>query len=151
MIETNFPEMIIFIGIPASGKSTFYRQNFAETHVCVSLDILRTRFQEGKLLGELLSAGKSCVIDNTNVELAERKKYIDAAKTHGYKIIGYYFRSTIDECRIRNNMRERQVPEIALRNKAAHLELPSKSEGFDELYYVSICENQFNVNQFKEL
>ena len=74
-------EMIIFIGIPASGKSTFYRQNFAETHVCVSLDILHTRFQEGKLLGELLSAGKSCVIDNTNVELAERKKYIDAAKS----------------------------------------------------------------------
>ena len=29
MTKTNFPEMIIFIGIPASGKSTFYRQNFA--------------------------------------------------------------------------------------------------------------------------
>ena len=144
-------DMIIFIGIPASGKSTFYRQNFAETHVCVSLDILHTRFQEGKLLGELLSAGKSCVIDNTNVELAERKKYIDAAKACGYKVIGYYFRSSIDECRIRNAMRERQVPEIALLNKAAHLELPSKSEGFDELYYVSICDNLYNISQFKEL
>ena len=26
------PEMILLIGIPASGKSTFYRQRFAETH-----------------------------------------------------------------------------------------------------------------------
>ena len=153
MSKTNSPEMIIFIGIPASGKSTFYEQNFAATHTRISLDILKTRFREDKILLEAVDSGKSCVIDNTNVSIAERKKYIDIAKEHGYKIIGYYFRSAIDECRIRNDQRqgEKKVPEIALRNKIAHLERPSNQEGFDELFYVKIEDNNFVISQFQEV
>lgn len=147
------PEMIIFIGIPASGKSTFYEKNFAATHDRISLDILQTRFRENKMLLEAVDSGKSCVIDNTNVLVPERKKYIDIAKKHGYKIIGYYFRSAIDECRIRNNRRQgkKKVPEIALRNKIAHLERPFKQEGFDELFYVKIENNNFVISQFQEV
>ncbi len=146
-------EIIIFIGIPASGKSTFYEKYFSATHSRISLDILRTRFQESKMLLETVYSGNSCVIDNTNVSISERKKYIDIAKTHGYKIIGYYFRSAIDECRIRNAGRtgKKQVPEIALRNKAALLERPSRLEGFDELFYVNIKENNFVISQFQEV
>ena len=105
------------------------------------------------MLEEAVDSGKSCVIDNTNVSIAERKKYIDIAKEHGYKIIGYYFRSAIDECRIRNDQRQgkKQVPEIALRNKIAHLERPSKQEGFDELFYVKIEDNNFVISQFQEV
>lgn len=145
--------MIIFIGIPASGKSTFYEKNFAATHDRISLDILQTRFRENKMLLEAVDSGKSCVIDNTNVLVPERKKYIDIAKKHGYKIIGYYFRSAIDECRIRNNRRQgkKKVPEIALRNKIAHLERPFKQEGFDELFYVKIENNNFVISQFQEV
>ena len=64
------------------------------------------------MLMEAVDSGKSCVIDNTNVSVAERKKYIDIAKEHGYKIIGYYFRSAIDECRMRNDQRQgkKKVP-----------------------------------------
>lgn len=146
-------EIIIFIGIPASGKTTFYEQNFAATHTHISLDILHTRNQENKMLEEVFASGKSCVIDNTNVSVADRKKYIDIAQKHSYKIIGYYFRSAIDECRIRNAGRtgKKQVPEIALRNKAALLERPSRLEGFDELFYVNIKENNFVISQFQEV
>jgi predicted kinase len=153
MIRINSPEMIIFIGIPASGKRTFYEQNFAATHERISLDILKTRFSEDKRLMEAVDSGKSCVIDNTNVSVSERKKYIDIAQRHRYKIIGYYFRSAIDECRIRNDQRQgkKKIPEIALRNKIAHLERPSKREGFDELFYVKIENNNFAVSQFQEV
>ena len=146
-------EIIIFTGIPASGKTTFYEQNFAATHTHVSLDILHTRNQENKMLEEVFASGKSCVIDNTNVSVSERKKYIDIAQKHNYKIIGYYFRSFVDECRIRNDQRQgkKQVPEIALRNKAAHLEQPSKQEGFDELYYVKIVDDKFEITPYQEV
>ena len=152
MTETKYTEMIIFTGIPASGKTTFYQQNFAVTHVHISLDILNTRRKENELLEETLASGKSCVIDNTDVSAAERAKYIEAGKRYGYKIIGYYFRSSIDECRIRNKLREgkKQVPEAALRNKAAHLERPAIQEGFDELYYVTINNGNFEINLYKE-
>ena len=151
MTETKYTEMIIFTGIPASGKSTFYEQNFAETHIHISLDILHTRNRENKMLEETLTSGKSCVIDNTNVSAEERKKYIAAGKRHGFKVIGYYFRSAIYECRIRNNQRQgkKQVPEVALRNKAAHLERPSMQEGFDELFYVKIESNNFVISRFQ--
>ena len=146
-------DMIIFIGIPASGKSTFYEKNFAATHTHISLDILHTRNREDGMLEDTLISEKSCVIDNTNVTAAERAKYIEAGKKYGYKVIGYYFRSAIDECRIRNDQRQgkTQVPEIALRNKIAHLERPSKQEGFDELFYVKIEDNNFIISQFQEV
>ncbi len=38
-------EAIIFVGIPASGKSTFYLQRFFETHIRVKL-IARQRHAE---------------------------------------------------------------------------------------------------------
>lgn len=146
-------EIIIFTGIPASGKTTFYEQNFAATHTHVSLDILHTRNQENKMLEEVFASGKSCVIDNTNVSVSERKKYIDIAQKYNYKIIGYYFRSSIDECRIRNDQRQgkKQVPEIALRYKAAHLERPAMQEGFDELYYVKIVDDKFEITPYQEV
>ena len=146
-------EIIIFIGIPASGKSTFYEQNFAATHIHISLDVLNTRNQENKMLEETLASGKSCVIDNTNVSVFERAKYIESGKRYGYKVIGYYFRSSIDECRIRNDRRQgkNQVPEVALRNKAAHLERPSMQEGFDELYYVKIVDDKFETTLYNEV
>ncbi|MBE6377129.1 MAG: ATP-binding protein [Lentisphaerae bacterium] len=145
-------EIIIFTGIPASGKTTFYEQNFAATHIHISLDVLHTRNQENKMLEETLASGKSCVIDNTNVTAAERAKYIETGKRYGYKVIGYYFRSSIDECRIRNDRRQgkKQVPEVAMRNKAAHLEHLSMQEGFDELYYVKIVDDKFEITQYNE-
>ena len=146
-------EIIIFTGIPASGKTTFYEQNFAATHIHISLDVLHTRNQENKMLEETLASGKSCVIDNTNVTADERTKYIEAGKRYGYKVIGYYFRSSIDECRIRNNRRQgkKQVPEVALRYKAAHLERPAMQEGFDELYYVKIVDDKFEITPYQEV
>ena len=43
-------EAIVFVGIQASGKSTFYRERFFATHVRISLDLLRTRHREGRFL-----------------------------------------------------------------------------------------------------
>lgn len=36
-------EAIIFIGIQASGKSTFYHKQFMNTHMRIRLDLLNTR------------------------------------------------------------------------------------------------------------
>jgi len=41
-------ELIIFMGLQASGKSTFYRSRFAATHAYVSKDMLRNNKQPGR-------------------------------------------------------------------------------------------------------
>ena len=36
-------ELVILVGLPGSGKTTFYQSRFAETHAHVSKDLLRDR------------------------------------------------------------------------------------------------------------
>jgi len=43
-------EMVLFIGIQASGKTSFYRERFFRTHVRVNLDMLKTRGREELLI-----------------------------------------------------------------------------------------------------
>lgn len=43
-------DAVIFVGLQAAGKSTFYRERFFTTHLRISLDQLHTRHRERALL-----------------------------------------------------------------------------------------------------
>ena len=140
---------VIFIGIQASGKTTFYRQNFSSFRH-INLDTLHTRAKEQKEIEFCHAQGLSYTVDNTNPAMSDRQRYIPAAKQHGYKVIGYYFRSSVKESAERNAKRDRVVPRVAIAGTSAKLQMPSYSEGFDEIYYVKIIENPSdNVGNFK--
>lgn len=144
-------EMIIFIGIQASGKTTFYHQHLAE-YVHISLDILHTRNKERIALEECFSSGKSMVIDNTNPTAADRAGYISKAKAHGYHITGYFFRSCISDCVRRNEKREgkAKVPKTAIAATSNKLEMPDYAEGFDKLYFVYMENETMIIEDWKE-
>jgi predicted kinase len=129
---------IIFIGIPAAGKSTFYRQRFFDTHIRINLDMLKTRHREKLLLHACIAAKQPFVIDNTNASAAERQRFITQAKEAGFKVIGYYFSSRVEEALERNRQREgrARIPDGGVAGAAGRLELPALAEGFDELRYV---------------
>src|SRR5215813_11820573 len=92
-------EAIIFIGIQATGKSTFFQQRFFATHVRINLDMLKTRNRERILLAACLEARQTFVIDNTNLTREASAGYSSQAKAAGFKVIGYYFRSRRSESR----------------------------------------------------
>lgn len=73
-------EAIIFIGLQASGKSTFYKERFFSTHVRISMDLLRTRHRERRFLAACLETQQRFVIDNTNPTRVKRAGYIAAAR-----------------------------------------------------------------------
>lgn len=143
---------VIFSGLQASGKSAFYAEHFASTHVRVNLDELHTRNKERLLLEECLAAGKSFVVDNTNPTALDRARYILPAKEAGYSITGIYFRSSVKECIERNEGRvgKAKVPFIAITATAAKLEIPDIAERFDELYYVRIEDGKFVVEEWND-
>jgi predicted kinase len=99
-------EEIIFIGIQATGKSTFYKDNFFKTHIRINLDMLKTRNREDILLEACVKAKQPFVVDNTNPTDMDRKKYIDIAKAADFKVVGYYFQSNINEAVLRNENRK---------------------------------------------
>ena len=136
-------ELILFIGLQACGKSTFYKQRLVDTHIRLNLDMLRTRHREGLLFEACLAAKQPVVIDNTNPSIEERARYIQPAKAAGFRVIGYYFRSRIDDCKRRNQQRpaDQIIPLPGMLGTHKRLVRPSPQEGFDQLCYVWIDEN----------
>src|SRR6185369_9492529 len=144
---------IIFIGIPASGKSTFYRERFFATHVRISLDMLKTRHREKLLFEACLAARQPFVVDNTNAARKERARFIGPARGAGFRVIGYYFSSRVDEALERNRQREgkARIPDKGVAGVAGRLELPTLEEGFDELWYVRMDgAGGFVVEEWRE-
>jgi predicted kinase len=146
-------EAIIFIGIQATGKSSFYRARFFDTHMRINLDMLRTRHREKLLLQACLEMKQPFVVDNTNPTSEERARYISVAQDAGFRIIGYYFQSKLPDALQRNRLRvaEKQVPDKGIRGTSAKLKLPTFDEGFDQLCYVTIGPNEeFNVAEWQD-
>ncbi|MBR4084944.1 MAG: ATP-binding protein [Lachnospiraceae bacterium] len=144
-------EAIIFIGIQASGKTSYYHQ-YLSVYEHVNLDRLHTRNKENLLLQECIQDEKSFVVDNTNPTVQDRERYIRLARDKGYSVHGYYFQSAITDCMERNSQREgkARVPDKALACMHSKLELPKLEEGFDKLYYVRIEDGRFVTEEWKD-
>ena len=78
--------VVIFSGIQATGKSTFFKERFADTHIRINLDMLRTRNREKRLFELCLELQQPCVVDNTNPAAADRASYIEPARAAGFSI-----------------------------------------------------------------
>ena len=141
---------ILFTGLQASGKTSFWQQYFPDL-AHVNLDTLHTRNKERILLDECFASGASFVVDNTNPTRKDRERYISRAKENGYRVIGYYFQSSISACKERNSRRTGKalLPVSALAATHRTLELPGWDEGFDELYYVRIDDSSFAVEPWE--
>jgi predicted kinase len=145
-------DCVILVGLPASGKTTFFTQRFAETHAHVSKDLwpntAKRDERQAREIRAALSEGRSVVVDNTNPAVADRAAVIDVAREVGARVIGYYFDASTREAVGRNRGREgkQRVPDVAIFTKAKRMVVPARGEGFDELYQVSIdADGQFNV------
>ena len=143
-------QAIIFMGLQASGKSSFYKSNFFNSHVRISLDLLNTRNKEKQLLDWCLSVHQRLVIDNTNPTKTDRQRYLPKLLEKKYEVIGYYFDSRLEDCLKRNRQRtgKARIPDVGVRATYRKLELPSYDEGFKELYYVRLVDGGFDIIPF---
>ena len=143
------PSAVIFIGIQATGKSTFFRENFSDTHVRINLDMLKTRHRESRLISTCIETLQPFVIDNTNPQKADRARYLSSLASADFTVIGYFFESRIRDSLERNATRPKvqRIPEVGIKGTSSRLELPSIAEGFDKLFFVKPLENgQFSVS-----
>ena len=137
-------ECVIFVGLPASGKTTFYEQRFAATHRHISKDhwpnAPKKDARQAQLIRSALAAGVPVVVDNTNPAVADRASIIGLARELDARVVGYYFTATTREAVGRNRGREgkQRVPDVAIFTKAKRMVAPAWEEGFDELYRVAI-------------
>ena len=151
-------ELVIFVGLQASGKSAFFRERFAATHEHVSKDLFRNNKNPNRRQAQLIEAalrtGSSVVVDNTNPSVEDRRPLIELGRELGAKIVGYYFESTVRQSVGRNRRREgkAQVPDVAIFATAKRLATPTYPEGFDELFRARMTdESTFEVEAERRL
>ncbi|KAI0637303.1 PNK3P-domain-containing protein [Trametes polyzona] len=142
------PEVVVFVGYPALGKSSFFRAHFGPAgYVHVNQDTLKTRDKCVKATEQALADGKSVVVDNTNRDKATRKHYVALAQKHKVPIRCMYFTGSL-ELAWHNNLyrafnlppalaasepKRDLVPYSAFTGFRADFEEPSVDEGFAEV------------------
>lgn len=145
-------EMVVLMGVQASGKTSFYQRNFACTHLHISKDLWKHNkaYKQRNLLQKALAEGQDVLIDNTHPTRLSRQEVLEAGRKAGAHIIGYCFQARLQDCLERNRQRERVVPEIGLRATYSQFEWPSLQEGFDQLYFVSLKDQDFEVSPWQD-
>lgn len=144
--------LAILMGLQGSGKSTFYDRYLSSNYIRVNLDTLKTRNKEWILVTQCIEEGKSFAVDNTNPTQKDRERYILPAKAAGYKIVGYFLESKLQDCIFRNSLRtaEEQVPSMAIAATSNKLQIPSYGEGFDKLYFVKHEGQTLTIEDWRE-
>lgn len=144
-------QLVLLVGLPASGKSSFVRERFALTHVHVSKDLIPRsadkRKRQRKQIEAALAEGCSVVVDNVHASRAERAEAIDAARPFGARVVAYRFRESLADCRARNDAREgaARVPLVALYAAAKRFEEPAPDEGIDRIHAVRLGPEGFII------
>ena len=135
-------ELIIFVGVQAAGKSTYYGANFAGTHVHVSKDLMKNvrdrETRQRTMIAQALAEGRPVVVDNTNPTPVVRAPLIELGRSLGARVVAYFFETAVNDAVERNRLREgrARVPDVVIYVAARKVVLPSMAEGFDEVRIV---------------
>ncbi|CAG8487177.1 8954_t:CDS:10 [Diversispora eburnea] len=144
-------EIIVFVGYPASGKTTFANKcdglqcihdfNLIHSENIFTQDTLKTKAKCVKTCEEALKKSKPVVIDNTNPDVENRKMYIDLAKKYDVPIRCFWFQAS-EALSKHNNMyrafgttgqKRPLLPEVTFHYYRSRFIEPKIEEGFQEI------------------
>jgi len=141
------PELVIAVGIPASGKSTLRKTRYWDYLIISPDDIRKNVFgveydaeiekDVWEIVFNLLRSNTmkkgNIFFDATSISKWTRKKIIKAVDRRKYNIVAHYMPIKLSSAIDRNGRRKRKVPVEVIRRMADRLEPPSKEEGFKEI------------------
>src|SRR5882724_7250506 len=147
--------VVLAIGLPGSGKSSWFKRNSITP---LSTDMLRTllfddateqRFQDlvfsnlrSMLKARLIARRPVNYVDATNLTPHERQSWIKLANDYGYEVQAVFFDVPLEVCLQRNQKRERVVAEDVMRRMSAKLKPPTFEEGFSKIKVVRLKQKE---------
>ena len=137
------PSVLVLVGLPGSGKSTFYAALEAlapSEYVRVCQDVLKTKPKCEKAAKAAIDEGKVAVIDRTNVDAKQREPWVGLASSLGVPVTAVYFDVPPPLCMERVKSRtdhETNPPAFVVNMMKGRLRAPSAAEGFSRVDTVS--------------
>lgn len=138
-------EVIVAVGFPASGKSTFFHTHvIPKGYVYVNRDTLGSWQNCVSACERALKEGRSVTVDNTNPDPESRKRYVDVAKAAGVPCRCFHFSATLEQAKHNNRFREMapsdskhaKVNDMVFHSYKKHFQAPALSEGFSEILQI---------------
>lgn len=127
--KTDGQELILLIGYPGSGKTTFLEQYPPPpSYVIVHRDDYITQPKTLKATKLALESGKSAIVDATNPRLATRQEFYKLAEKFDLPVRLFWRRTTMELAMSRNEQREKHVPRIAYMIYMSKFDPPSIGE-----------------------
>nr|CDS25821.1 bifunctional polynucleotide [Hymenolepis microstoma] len=137
------PVLVIMVGFPASGKSTFcsqYLQNM--TFQIVSRDTIKDMKKCVEKCQDLLKSGLSVVIDNTNVDIASRSPFLKVAKNLTIPAYACVLKTSLDHARHNEIFRQitckghSKISSMVFNMMKNKYQAPTKEEGFTNIFEI---------------
>ncbi len=151
--------VVLAIGLPGSGKSSWFKRHNITP---LSSDMLRAllfddpteqRFQDlifsnlrSMLKARLIAHRPMNYVDTTNLTPHDRHSWIKLAKDFGFEVQAVFFEVPLEVCLERNQKRERVVPEEIMRRFAEKLKPPSFEEGFSKITVVRVKQKEASAS-----
>ncbi len=153
--RANKGTVVLAIGLPGSGKSSWFKRHNIHP---LSSDLLREllfddpqeqRFQDlvfsnlrSMLKARLIARRPMNYVDATNLTPHDRHSWIKLAKDYGYDVQGLFFDVPLEVCMERHERRGRVVAEDVMRRMASKLKPPTFEEGFSKITVVRVKQKQ---------
>jgi predicted kinase len=147
--------VILAIGLPGSGKSSWFKRHKINP---LSSDMLRSllfddpteqRFQDlifsnlrSMLKARLIARRPLNYVDATNLTPHERQSWVKLGHDYGYEVQAVYFDVPLEVCLERNKRRERVVAEDVMRRMSGKLKAPTFEEGFSKITVVRVKQKE---------
>ncbi|KAJ8902002.1 hypothetical protein NDN08_004203 [Rhodosorus marinus] len=131
------PHVLVLVGIPGAGKTTFASRLVERGWVRVCQDVLGTRTKCERVATSSIMEGKNIVIDRCNFNRKQREPWVRIAEAGKCQIGTVVFALAWEACLERvldRAYHETLTPERAdsvIRGMASEMHLPRQEEGFD--------------------